>query len=223
MRGSGIKTVILDPGVGFSIRNVLLFAAGNNPLGLYACLVAALATVAVKLLAVANPRALPVRVLDPRMTLWIISAALLLTAAGALLQGEFLAAMAGVLFATGNVRIAESLSTAGRGESGLLSLLFKRPDIYLNAGTAVACLMAGQAALWVLPLIFVSTLITLYNAWFEKPEYSGYPKTIIAAATLTSAGIAFANAGILIGFSHILGAAILFGVERRLVRTSSRG
>ncbi|MFH1157513.1 MAG: hypothetical protein V1721_01300 [Pseudomonadota bacterium] len=225
MRHAGyiLKEVVTDPGVGFSVRNVLLFAAGYNVLGLSACLAAAVATIALKTLSLTNVRALPAIILDKRLTLWIISAALLLTAAGALAKGAYLPAMAGILFAAGNIRIAESLSKKGHDARTILSLLFKRPDIYINGGTALACWMAGNAALWVFPLVVVSTAVMLRNAWLKKPECTGYPKTMIASATLISAVIAFANASVLIGISHVLGAWIVFSIERRIIRLQARG
>lgn len=216
-----LKEVVMDPGIGFSVRNVLLFAAGYNLLGLYSCLAAAVAAVAIKVFSITRPKGLPAILLDKRMTLWIISAALFLTAAGAFVKGAMLPAFAGGLFAAGNIRIAESLSGRGKESKDILELLFKRPDIYINAGTALACLMAGNAALWVLPLVIFSTGVMLFNAWHKKPEYAGYPKTVIAASTFVSALIAFANAHILIGISHLMGAAILFNVERRLIARKS--
>jgi len=208
--------VVMDPGVGFSVRNVLLFAAGDNLLGIYSCLAAAAAAGAIKISSVTG-----LRRFDRRLTLRIISAALLLTAAGALLNGAFLPALASALFAAGNIRIAESISGKAAGDINIFRLIFKRPDIYINGGTALACLMAGKAALWILPLVVFSTGIMLRNAWREKPEYAGRPKTVIAVATLVSAVIAFLNANVLIGISHVMGAAILFNVERLLIARKS--
>ena len=228
------KEVITDPGVGFGVRNVLLFAAGTNTLGLGACIVAAGVTAATKTLALAKPRLaqkfpkLLNALSDSRTPLHAISAALLFVGGAALLKGAFLPAATSILFALGNFRIAASISDRLLKKSDvvtdkkqpfvkrLLNLLIKRPDLYINAGSVCAGVMAGGAALWVIPVVAVALGIALYNVWNQKPEYTGYPKAINAGATVIFSGIGIANGNFLIAASHALGAAVLFNVECRI-------
>lgn len=231
------KEVVTDPGVGFSVRNTLLFAAGTNAFGLAACLAATGVAAATKALGVHKPERLKKyprieKILtDNRTPLQAISAALLAVGVISLASGAWLPAIASTMFAIGNFMTAESIRARIRAAQGLghpsdkkeqsafrkvLSLTFKRPDIYLNIGFACAGLMAGPSAYWLFPAITGHFGISMYNALKQKPEYNGHPKLFSAAAAAVFAGIGVASGNILPALSHAIGAAVIFNVESRV-------
>lgn len=227
-----LKEVAADPGVGFSVRNGLLFA-GNNPLGLTACVVSAVIAVAAKTAALTRPDflqkfpRLSSVTCDDRTPLWALAISCLVVAIGALAKGEYLAAVTGLLFAVANARIAESISRKikGREESipqtaltfvKIVFLAATRPDLYICAGTFSSGLMAGEAAAWTLPFIAWSFIVILRNALLQRPEYAGYPKSIISGTGLVFAIVGFYNGNLLIAISHLMGTAILINIESRI-------
>ncbi|MDD9900031.1 MAG: hypothetical protein OXT65_03545 [Alphaproteobacteria bacterium] len=126
-----VKKVALDPGVVFSVADVLLFAH-TNPIGLVACLAATAVSSTAKTLVLTKPKFLKSMPLvdkivqDDRTPLRASGLALLVVAgaslamggffpalaAGQLAWGALLPAAASGVFALGNFRFAESLSRA---------------------------------------------------------------------------------------------------------------
>ena len=95
-------------------------------------------------------------------------------------------------------------------------LAVKRPDLYINAGFAGAGLMAGGAALFVLPIVAVSFGVSIRNILKEDPEHRGHPKAITAGAAYTFAGIGALEGHGLIALAHAINASVLADAERRV-------
>lgn len=239
-----VKEVVFDPGIVFSVADVLLFAK-TNPVGFIACLGATGIAATLKTLHLAQPKALASFpkiagiAADSRTPLRASGLALLVVGGASITTGAFLPATAGFLLAVGNFRLAQSISDAMdahkaaklRKEQGIeepvavkkpatlqrmATLAVTRPDLYINAGFACAGLMAGGAALWVLPVVAVSFGVSIKNILQNKPEYIGHPKALTAAAGFSFAGIGFAESHGLIATAHTINATILADAERRV-------
>lgn len=231
------KGVILDPGIVYTSADVLLFA-GTNPVGFGAMLTATGIAAGLKGTAVMQPKFLDKHpkvkafIHDDRTPLRAGAVALLVVAGTAFSGGMMLPAAASLLFAVANYRLAESISKqhveaearkAAENEGKpknkakeFAKALFTRPDFYLNAGFACAGLMAGGAALFVLPLVAVAFGVSIRNALKGKPEYAGHPKMITGTAAGVFAGIGHANGHGLIAAAHALNAIVLMEMERRV-------
>ncbi|MDP2204726.1 MAG: hypothetical protein Q8K65_00290 [Alphaproteobacteria bacterium] len=98
----------------------------------------------------------------------------------------------------------------------IATLSVKRPDLYINAGFACAGLMAGGAALFVLPVVAVAFVVSMKNIVQNKPEHIGHPKMMTAAAGFTFAGIGVAEGHGMIAAAHAINASILSDAERRV-------
>ncbi|MFH1157958.1 MAG: hypothetical protein V1721_03625 [Pseudomonadota bacterium] len=233
-----IKEVLTDPGVDFNIANVVLFA-GISKLGLEANVVALGISVVSKILDETKPaylQKLPKffqKILhDPKTTLFTSGIALTIVGVAALASGAtgaWIPAAAGFLAAAGKFTTAESLASAEREKNkkgdaspteknkrGWLSTFLRRPDLYINASFAVAGLMSGGATLLVLPVIAVSGWIAYQNSRQNKPEYTGYPLVLAAAAAAFHAGVGIMNGNWLPGISAAMAAAVLLNIECRL-------
>jgi hypothetical protein len=114
---SFVKSVALDPGIVFSVADVLLFAK-TNPVGFIACLGATGVSVGLKTLHLAQPKFLKnyTRLAeiagDSRTALRVSGLALLTVCGASLVTGAALPAAAGFFLAVGNFRLAQSLSDA---------------------------------------------------------------------------------------------------------------
>lgn len=184
--------------------------------------------------------------LDSRTPLRCSGLALLVVGGAAVVSGAALPAATGFLLAVGNFRLAQSISdameakreAAERKELGIEApadeapapkkqnilrrlmhmgeLAVKRPDLYINAGFAGAGLMAGGAALFVLPIVAISFGVSIRNILKEDPEHRGHPKAITAGAAYTFAGIGAVEGHGLIALAHAINASVLADAERRV-------
>ena len=171
--------------------------------------------------------------------------ALLVVGGASVITGAVLPAVSGFLLAVGNFRLAQSISDANeakkaaalRKEQGIEEpeeevapqkksfikrlahigeLAVKRPDLYINAGFAAAGLMAGGAALFVLPIVAISFGVSMRNILKEEAEHRGHPKAITAGAAYTFAGIGALEGHGLIAIAHAINASVLADAERRV-------
>jgi hypothetical protein len=230
------RDVALDPGLAYVGADVLLFA-GTNPVGFTSMLTAYGIAGTLRTMSVTRPSFLDrhpkIKAIayDDRTPLRAGALALLVVAGTALSGGAMLPAAASFLFAIANFRLAESISKKHREEevkkkneirfSGpkmaeLLVTMFKRPEIYLNAGFACAGFMAGGAALFVLPVVATAFVIGTKNALQNKPEHAGHPKMITASAAAMFAAIGHVNGHGLIAAAHLVNAIVLTEMERRV-------
>lgn len=182
--------------------------------------------------------------LDSRTPLRCSGMALLVVGGASVITGAMLPAVSGFLLAVGNFRLAQSISDAMtakkeaalRKEQGLEEpeaeapqkkstiqrllhigeLAVKRPDLYINAGFAAAGLMAGGAALFVLPIVAISFGVSMRNILKEEAEHRGHPKAITAGAAYTFAGIGVVEGHGLIALAHAINASVLADAERRV-------
>ncbi|TNE29997.1 MAG: hypothetical protein EP349_05875 [Alphaproteobacteria bacterium] len=233
--GRVTQEVVTDPGVGFGVRNALLFAANANAVGLGATLIAASIATITKTLSVMQPEFLKKRpnldriTRDSRTPLQAIALSLLVVGVTSLAMGAFLPAATSLLFAVANFNSAESIAARmraekfpdkktdhGKGFKKFMNLTFKRPDLYINVGTALSGLMAGGAAWIAFPAIALAFGISMYNAMNNKQECNGHPKIISAMATTVFAGIGFATGNFLPAISHLIGAGVLVNIESRV-------
>lgn len=235
--GALTKHVVLDPGIAYTTADVLMFA-GTNPVGLGAMLTATGIAATLKTAAVLQPTWLDKHprfkqfVFDDRTPLRAGSLALLVVAGASVASGAWLPAAASFLFAAANFTLAESISKKHIADekdkapavpkkgiaraADIVVTMFKRPDIYLNAGFALAGLMAGGAALFILPVVAVAFALGVKNSIQNRPEYQGHPKLITAGAAGVFAGIGHANGHGLIAGAHLLNAVVLAEMERRI-------
>ncbi len=183
--------------------------------------------------------------LDSRTPLRCSGMALLVVGGVSVATGAVLPAVSGFLLAVGNFRLAQSISDAKdakkaaalRKEQGIEEpaeeaapqkrntlqrllhigeLGVKRPDLYINAGFAAAGLMAGGAALFVLPIVAISFGVSMRNILKEEAEHRGHPKAITAGAAYTFAGIGVLEGHGLIALAHAINASVLADAERRV-------
>lgn len=183
--------------------------------------------------------------LDNRTPLRCSGMALLVVGGVSVATGAMLPAVSGFLLAVGNFRLAQSISDAKdakkaaalRKEQGIEEsaeepapqkkstvqrllhigeLGVKRPDLYINAGFAAAGLMAGGAALFVLPIVAISFGVSMRNILKEEAEHRGHPKAITAGAAYTFAGIGIVEGHGLIALAHAINASVLADAERRV-------
>lgn len=236
--GAITKNVLLDPGIVYTLADVLLFA-GTNMVGFGAMAGAMGIAMGLKTLAVVQPsflRKYPKLsrfAFDDRTPLRINSIALVIVGVAAVATGAFLPAAASFLFAMANFRLAESISRREKtirhrdpaqkisvGE--MAKVFFLRPEFYLNAGFVCAGLMAGGAALYVLPVVIAAFGIGMRNAMKEKPEHEGHPKLLTAAAAGAFAFIGYGNAHGLIAVAHAINAVVLVEMERRVTEGGHR-
>ena len=228
-----VRHVALDPGIIYTAADILLFA-GTNTVGLGATIAATGLAAGLKTLSVLQPdflRRFPkitAIAFDDRTPLRAGALSLLVVGGAALSGGALLPAAASFLFAAANFRMAESISKHHKEEakkaleakkpdaSDITLMLVKRPDLYLNAGFACAGLMAGGAALFVLPVVATAFGISMHNAITGKPEHAGHPKLITAASGATFAAIGHSNGHGLIAVAHAMNAGVLLEIERRV-------
>jgi len=230
-----VKNVLLDPGIIYTSADILLFA-GTNLLGLGATIAATGIAAGLKTLSVLQPKFLDKHpkikaiAFDDRTPLRAGALSLLVVGGAALSGGTILPAVASFLFAAANFRMAESISKHHKQEEAKRALepqhkpdaveitvmMLKRPDLYLNAGFACAGLMAGGAALFVLPVVATAFGIGVRNAVLGKPEYAGHPKMLTAASGAAFATIGHNNGHGLIAIAHAMNAAVLLEIERRV-------
>lgn len=184
--------------------------------------------------------------LDSRTPLRCSALALLVVGGASVATGAVLPAVSGFMLAIGNFRLAQSISDAmdAKKEAALRKeqdieapaseapapqkknvlqrllhigeLAAKRPDLYINTGFAAAGLMAGGAALFVLPIVAVSFGVSMRNILKEEAEYRGHPKAITAGAAYTFAGIGAIEGHGLIALAHAINASVLADAERRV-------
>jgi len=115
--GIFIKEVVFDPGIVYSVADVLLFAK-TNPVGFVACLGATGAAVTLKTMGIIQPKILTKYpqltkiALDSRTPLRSSGMALLVVGGVAIGTGAVLPAVTGFLLAVGNFRLAQSISDA---------------------------------------------------------------------------------------------------------------
>lgn len=235
--GALTKHVVLDPGIAYTTADVLLFA-GTNPIGFGAMLTATGVAATLKTASVLQPSFLDKHprikklVFDDRTPLRAGGLALLVVAGASAATGAWLPAAASFLFAIANVRLAQSISKKTPGAEGekkpeapttrwgktkaVATALVKRPDMYLNAGFALAGLMAGGAALFILPVVAVAFFVGMKNTLQGKEEHEGHPKLITASAAGVFAGIGHSNGHGLISAAHALNTVVLAEMERRI-------
>lgn len=235
--GALTKHVVLDPGIAYTTADVLLFA-GTNPIGFGAMLTATGVAATLKTASVLQPSFLDKHprikklVFDDRTPLRAGGLALLVVAGASAATGAWLPAAASFLFAIANVRLAQSISKKAPGAEGeqkpeapktgwgktkaVATALVKRPDMYLNAGFALAGLMAGGAALFILPVVAVAFFVGMKNTLQGKEEHEGHPKLITASAAGVFAGIGHSNGHGLISAAHALNTVVLAEMERRI-------
>lgn len=96
------------------------------------------------------------------------------------------------------------------------TLSVKRPDLYINAGFAGAGLMAGGAALFVLPVVAVSFVVSMRNIVRALPEHNGHPKLMSAGASAGFAGIGTLEGQGLIAAAHMLNMAVMADAEKQV-------
>ena len=222
MNSKILKEISLDPGIGFTAVSIFLYASSTNMLGLLSCITAFIISVTIKYFSITTDKkkkstGLNKILFDQRLTLWISSLTLFLVAIDSLLLTNFLAVLASCSFATANIRIAESIShEENYEEQNLITLIFSRPDLYIYSGTAVSCLMAGNEALFVLPIVIIALVISLQNAWFKRAESYLHPKLLIALTSFISMFIGVINGNILIAFAHMLIFLIYLNIEARI-------
>lgn len=234
--GALTKHVVLDPGIAYTTADVLLFA-GTNPVGFGAMLTATGVAATLKTAAVLQPSFLDKHprfkklVFDDRTPLRAGGLALLVVAGATVASGMWLPAGASLLFAIANFKLAESISKNKEAvdpnkpkeepKKGferfkqVVSTMFKRPELYLNAGFALAGLMAGGMALYMLPLVAVAFAIGVRNAIKDRPEYENHPKLITATAAGIFTGIGHQSGHGLIAAAHALNTVVLAEMERR--------
>ena len=94
--------------------------------------------------------------------------------------------------------------------------MVKRPDMYLNAGFALAGLMAGGAALFILPVVAVAFVVGMKNTLQNRPEHTMHPKLITASAAGLFTGIGHSSGHGLIAAAHALNTVVLVEMERRI-------
>lgn len=234
--GAITKHVILDPGIAYTTADVLLFA-GTNPVGLVAMLTATGVAASLKTAAVIQPGFIERHprikqvMQDDRTPLRAGGLALFVVAGMAIATGAWLPAAASALFAFANIRLAESISKNRKEDAPKLgpdgkprklkpleiaTLFFKRPELYLSAGFACAGLMAGGAALFMLPIVAASFAIGMRNAIRGLPEHNGHPKLVTASAAGVFTAIGHQNGHGLIAAAHLLNTIVLAEMERRV-------
>jgi hypothetical protein len=96
------------------------------------------------------------------------------------------------------------------------TLSVRRPDLYINAGFAGAGLMAGGAALFVLPVVAVSFVVSMRNIVRALPEHNGHPKLMSAGASAGFAGIGTLESQGLIAAAHMLNMAVMADAEKQV-------
>lgn len=232
--GAITKHVVLDPGIAYTTADVLLFA-GTNPVGFGAMLTATGVAATLKTASVIQPSFLDkhpkikAAVFDDRTPLRAGGLALLVVAGATIASGAWLPAAASFLFAIANFRLAQSLSKnkveekpqeapkTGWGKvKQVATAMVKRPDMYLNAGFALAGLMAGGAALFILPVVAVAFVIGMKNTLQARPEHTGHPKLITASAAGLFTGVGHSSGHGLIAAAHALNTVVLIEMERRI-------
>lgn len=228
------KKVVTDPGIIYTGADALLFAT-TNIIGFAACMSAVGAAAVLKSLDVAQPRFLTRHpkvaaiAFDDRTPLRSGALALLVVGGAALGGGALLPAAASFFLSAANFAMAESITRQDHNKPtadfsprkkadkpSVMSLLFKRPDLYLNTGFALAGLMAGGAALFVLPLVATAFGVGLSNVIKGRPEHAGHPKMITSMAAIAFAAIGFAGGHGLIAAAHLVNAAVIAEFERRV-------
>ncbi|MEZ0223389.1 MAG: hypothetical protein ACAH83_02460 [Alphaproteobacteria bacterium] len=232
--GAILGGVVLDPGIVYTSADVLMFA-GTNTTGLVAMLAATGIAASLRTMSILKPTFLEkypkitAIAFDDRTPLRAGGLALLVVGGAAVSTGAMLPAAASFLFAAANFRLAESISKKADNQqvnpsprltkpsaAEMTAVFIKRPELYLNAGFACAGLMAGGAALFVLPVVGAAFAVGMKNALQEKPEYAGHPKIITATAAAVFAAIGYANGHGLIAAAHAINAAVLVEMERRV-------
>ncbi len=227
------KKIVTDPGIIYTAADAFLFAT-TNVVGFMACLAAVGVAAALKAVDVAKPDFLKKYpkiaeiAYDDRTPLRSGALALMIVGGAAVATGAWLPAAAGFLLAGANFAMAESISRqdhtkphaantpAKKEKPKMLSLLFKRPDLYLNLGFACAGLMAGGASLFILPLVGIAFSVGMNNVIKGKPEHMGHPKMITSMAAMAFAGIGFASGHGLIAAAHLVNALVIAEFERRV-------
>lgn len=225
------KRIVTDPGIIYTASDALLFAT-TNVVGFIACLGAVGVAAALKAADIMKPGFLTKHpkiaavAYDDRTPLRAGAMALLVVGGAALATGAWLPAAASFFLGAANIAMANSISKqdhskpgadpAKKEKPGIGALLFKRPDLYLNIGFALAGLMAGGASLYVLPLVAVAFGVGMNNVIKGKPEHEGHPKMITSMAAFAFAGIGFATGHGLIAVAHLINAAVIAEFERRV-------
>ncbi len=217
------KEIFTDTGIGFITANIFLFATNTSALGFYACIFAFVIAVAIKTLSIKKLYFIDEEsfVFDPRLTLWITCVVLMIVAVGSILQTYFLAALTGCFFAVSNFMIAESLSKSVEDEeedNSFKALLFKRPDLYLNIGTIMACLLAGSEAVFLIPILITALVISLRNDWLQMPEYYLHPKLLVALSSTISVAIGIFNKNFLVAIAHVIIAIVFISIEINITK-----
>ncbi len=209
---------LTDPGIGFITANILLFANNTNALGFYLCIAALIIAIAIKVLFISEIHFQKESLIfDPRLTLWINCTVLMIVAIGSLLNTFFLAALTGCFLAIANFLIAESISKHEDTEKiSFFTLLFKRPGLYLNIGTMLACLLAGYQAIFLIPILLVSLFIALRNMWLQYPECYMHPKLLISLSSIASVGIGIYNKNLTVAAAHVIIALVYISIEVRI-------
>jgi hypothetical protein len=98
----------------------------------------------------------------------------------------------------------------------IATLSVKRPDLYINTGFAGAGLMAGGAALFILPVVAVSFAISMRNIVRALPEHNGHPKLLSSGASAGFAGIGGLEGQGLVAAAHVLNMAVMADAERQV-------
>lgn len=225
------KRIVTDPGIIYTASDALLFAT-TNVVGFIACLGAVGVAAALKAADVMKPGFLEKHprikavAYDDRTPLRAGAMALLVVGGAALMAGAWLPAAASFFLGAANIAMANSISRqdhskpgadpARKDKPGIGALLFKRPDLYLNIGFALAGLMAGGASLYILPLVAVAFGVGMNNVIKGRPEHEGHPKMITSMAAFAFAGIGFATGHGLIAVAHLINAAVIAEFERRV-------
>lgn len=212
-----ITNIIIDPGIGFTGASVLLFYNATSKVGFNACLAAFI----ISLLSLVIINFSKVKI-SPKLTLRLIGGALIITAIDAFIGGHILPAITSLMFASANIAIGESVFRKDTDYKSTMEMFLKRPDLYIVAGNVGACIMAGHPSLYLTPLLFISLIIALYNAWTKKPEYNNHPKLFISATALISGIIAFYNNLPLIMLSQFIIFITYINVEIRITPRNIR-
>ncbi|MFH1159070.1 MAG: hypothetical protein V1721_09385 [Pseudomonadota bacterium] len=233
-KGAIAKEVLTDQGVNYNAADTLLFAASTNLWGIAMCLTALGVSALSKGLAVSDTNIvkkdswLGKTLLDPKTPLMTNAATLAVIGAVAVASGSWIPAAVSLLWIITDYRLAQSIENAKRekektaqngekqekpGFRRTLSLLFKRPDMYLYGGNAVAGLLAGGAAIWMFPVIAFAGAIAFKNAVQNKPEHKWHPKIVFAIVDAGIAGIGIASGNWLPALAHVMYGGVMLKTE----------
>ena len=228
------KNIVTDPGIIYTSADAMMFAT-TNVIGFVACLGAVGVAATLKVVDAVQPQFLKRMpemakvAFDDRTPLRAGGMALLVVGGAAFAGGVLLPAAASFFLAVANFSIAESITrqehvNPKKAEAAekktekpsISATLFRRPDLYLNIGFACAGLMAGGAALFVLPLVGAAFCMGVTNVMQGRPEHAGHPKMLTSLAAVTFAGIGFVNGHGLIAAAHLINGLVIAEFERRI-------